>query len=85
MYATRYQIFAYGLPDGGRLAQYLATAGPQQWTETDWFIRRLREAVEAWQDLVERAVLVVLRHVVNGSALDEEVTASLRINPAWLS
>lgn len=85
LYANRYQIFAYGLPDQRRLAQFLANAGPQQWTETDWFIGRLREAIMAWHELVERAVLVVLRYVVDGSASDEEVTASLRVNPAWLS
>jgi hypothetical protein len=50
-----------------------------------WFIARLREAVAAWEKLVERATLVVLRYVVDASALDEEVTASLRSCPNWLS
>jgi hypothetical protein len=85
IHANRYELFAYGLPDGGRLARYLASAGPQQWSETDWFIGRLRDAVEAWQALVDRAAIVVLRQVVDGSALDEEVKASLRSPPAWLS
>jgi hypothetical protein len=81
MHANRCEIFAYSLPDGGRLAEYLASAGPQQWTETDWFVSRLREAVEAWQKRVERAALVVLRYVVDASARDEEVTMNLRIRP----
>jgi hypothetical protein len=85
VHADQYEIFAYGLPDGGRLARHLAAAGPQQREETDWFIRRLREAIGAWQKLVERAALVVLRRVVGSSALDEEVTASLRRTPDWLS
>ena len=84
VHANRYEIFAYGLPDGGRLAQYLTAVGPQQWPETDWFVGRLREAIEAWEKLVERAVLVVLRRVVDGSVLDEEITASLHVTPAWL-
>jgi hypothetical protein len=58
--------------------------GTQQWRETDWFIARLRETIEAWQKLVERAALVVLRYVVDGSATDEEVVKSLRICPAWI-
>jgi hypothetical protein len=45
----------------------------------------LREAVGAWQELVESAVLVVLRHVVGPSASDEEVKASLRTAPDWLA
>jgi len=84
VHANRHEIFAYGLPDGGRLIDYLAAASPQQCTETDWFIRRLREAIEAWQNLVDRAILIVLRCVVEGSALDEHVKASMRIAPAWL-
>jgi len=85
VHANRFELFAYSLPDGGRLAEYLAAAGPQQWAETDWFVARLREAVEAWQKRVERAALVVLRYVVDASALDKEVMTSLRIRPAWLS
>lgn len=85
IHADRFEVFAYGLPDGGRLAGRLAAAGPQQWAEAEWYLRRLREAVEARQNLVERAALVVLRHVVNASALDGEVAASLRTCPAWLS
>jgi hypothetical protein len=85
VYANRFDMFAYGLPDGGHLGEYLAGAGPQQWTETDWFIGRLREAVEAWQELVQRAALIVLRYVADASATDEEVEASLHITPAWLT
>src|SRR5262249_4155571 len=74
--ANRFELFAYGLPDGGRLTDFLAAAGPQQFAETDWFVARLQEAVRAWEGLVPRATLVVMRYVVGGSALDEEVTAS---------
>jgi hypothetical protein len=85
VHANRFEVFAYSLPDDGRLANYLATAGPQQFTETDWFIARLLEAVSAWEKLVPSATLVVLRKVVDGSALDEEVVASLKKIPQWLS
>ena len=85
VHANRFEIFAYGLPDGGRLANYLAGAGPQQFPETDCFVVNLQDAVSAWEKLVPRATLVVLRHVVGGSALDEEVTASLNTPAPWLS
>jgi hypothetical protein len=85
VHADRFEIFAYALPDGGRLADYLSAAGPQQVTETDWFIARLLEAVSAWDKFVVNATLVVLRSVVGGSALDEEVTASLQTRAQWLS
>jgi hypothetical protein len=83
--ANRFELFAYRLPDGGRLADYLAAAGPQQFAETNWFIARLLEAVSAWDKLVAHATLVVLRSVVGASALDEDVTASLQTRAQWLS
>ena len=85
VHADRFEISAYALPDGGRLADYLSAAGPQQFTETDWFIARLLEAVTAWDKLVANATLVVMRSVVSGSALDEEVTACLQTRAPWLS
>lgn len=85
LYANRYQVFAYILPDGGRLAQHLAAAGPQQSAEANWFVSRLREVVEAWQELVAPAVVVVVRNVLGSTVLDEEITASLRRTPEWLS
>jgi len=85
VHANRFEIFAYSLPDEGRLARYLAAAGPQQFAETDWFVVRLQEAVSAWEKLVPRATLVVLRYIVSGCALDEEVAASLQTSPEWLS
>jgi hypothetical protein len=85
VYANQYEIFGYALPDGGGLSRHLAAPGPQQWEVSDWFVGRLREAVGAWQELVERAVVIVLRQVVQGSVLDEEVTASLKCLPDWLS
>jgi hypothetical protein len=49
--ANCFEIFAYALPDEGRLANYLAAARPQQFSETDWFVTRLQEAVSAWEKL----------------------------------
>lgn len=85
VHANRFEVFAYVLPDGGRLADSLASASPQQFAETDRFVVRLQEAVSAWEKLAPHATLVVLRHVVGSSALDEEVEASLQTRPAWLS
>ncbi len=85
VFANRFVVYGYSLPDEGRLGRYLAAAGPQQWPETDWFIQRLQEAIEAWRGLVEQATLVVLRDVVDGSVSDEEVTTSLARIPDWLS
>jgi hypothetical protein len=85
VYADRFTVYGYGLPDGGRLAGRLASAGPQQFVESDWFVRRLREAVDAGHELVDQAVLVVLRHVVGGLVTDDEVRASLSLVPEWLS
>jgi hypothetical protein len=84
VHANWFEILAYSLPDGGRLGDYLTAAGLQQFTETDWFIARLQDAINAWDGLVPNATLVVLRYVVDGSVRDEEVSASLQARPPWL-
>jgi hypothetical protein len=83
--ADLFEIYGSGLPDGGRLVQHLASVGPQQFTEYDWFVRQLQEAVLAWQALVEQAALVVLREVVGGLVTDDELSNSLSRVPDWLS
>jgi hypothetical protein len=85
VYSHQFEIYGYGLPDEGRLDKYLGTAGPQQFWESDWYIRRLREAIEAWHALAERAVLVVLRQAIDVSVSDEAVSLSLTKIPDWLS
>lgn len=85
VHANRFEVFGYGLPDEGRLAAHLGSAGPQQFPETDWIVTHLREAVSAWEELAPRTALVVLRRAVNISVLDEEVVASLNVCPNWLS
>jgi len=84
VYSDQYEIFGYALPDGGRLSRRLASRGSQQWDEAEWFAERLSEAVAAWQKLIDRSVIIVLRRVVQGSITDEEVTASLKCVPEWL-
>lgn len=85
VHADRFEVYAYGLPDSGRLGRHLANAGPQQFEEYDRFVSRLREAVGAWPGMVDRATLVVLREVSGGLVTDDELRASLSIVPDWLS
>ncbi len=56
-----------------------------QYQEQEWLAARLREAALAWKSLTDRAVVVVVREVFDGSTIDEEVQASLAVLPAWLS
>lgn len=84
LYGDRYEVFAYTLPDEGRLANILATAEPQQFTETDLYIRRLLEAIRAWESIVPTATLIVLRDVINGFVSDKELSAALTTCPEWL-
>ena len=85
IYADRFEVYGYSLPDGGHLDRHLTTAGPQQFGEYDRFVSRLQEAVGAWQEVAEQAVLIVLREVGGGLVTDEELTASLSYVPEWLS
>lgn len=84
IHANRFEIYGYPLPDGGKLSHALASAEPQQFDEADWWIASLRHAVNAWEKLIPSATLLVLRQVVDGTALDEEIASSLQSCPAWL-
>jgi hypothetical protein len=83
--ADQFEMYGYALPDDGCLLQSLADARAQQFIESDWLVTRLREAVEAWQLLVDRALLVVLRRVIDVSMTDDQVKASLLLVPDWLA
>ncbi len=80
----RFEVYGYALPDGGCLTRFLTT-GPQQFPEYDQFVGRLHEAAVAWEGLVDRAVLIVLREVVGGLVTDEELIASMALVPSWVS
>ena len=83
IHADRFEIYGYPLPDDGRLVRHLATAGPQQFDEYDWFVGRLREAVEAWRGLAGRAAIVVLREVIGGLVIIALTGLLLRLTPRF--
>jgi hypothetical protein len=80
----RYEIRGYDLPDGGRLQRHLAGAGPRWAAESELLVKRLGEALTAWNGVVERAVLILLREVVGGLVTDGELAEALEHVPAWL-
>jgi hypothetical protein len=55
-----------------------------QWQEQQWLAARLREAATRWTDLAQPQVVVIVREVFDGSALDEDIEASFRVIPPWL-
>lgn len=84
IHADRFEVYGYFLPDGGRLDRHLTAAGPQQFDEYDWFVGRLREALNACQDLTDQAAIIVSREVVGGLSTDDDLRASLSRVPDWL-
>ena|GEM_PF-1614914 len=84
IHADRFEVYGYTLPDGGRLGRHLTTAGSQQFSEYDWFVSRLREALNAWRELTDQATLIVVREVVGGLHTDDDIQASLSRVPEWL-
>lgn len=84
IHADRVSVFGYSLPDGDRLARHLSSAGPQRCDESEQFIARLREALQAWRSLTEKSAFIVIREVVGGLVTDEEMHASLDVLPEWL-
>jgi hypothetical protein len=84
VHSERFEVYGYPLPDSECLAQHLVSATPQQFVEYDWLVWQLRQAEEAWNDLVDTAALVVLREVVGGLVIDDELRDSLSLVPDWL-
>lgn len=84
VFGDRFEVHAYALPDGGRLARSVMVA-PQEFPEYDQFVTRLREAIEARETELEESLIIVLREVVGGLVTDEELVASLSIVPAWIA
>jgi len=85
VYGDRFEVYCYRLPDDGRLTNHLSQARKHQCQEEGWFVTRLREAAEAWDELVDRSSIVVLREVLDGLATDEEIVDSLGKMPNWLA
>lgn len=56
-----------------------------QFDEYQWFAARLREAATAWEGLVERRTVVVMREAFRTSTGDDEVERSLVGVPSWLA
>ena len=85
VHGQRFEIHGYSLPDDGRLLDILSKHRKLQWPEQDWFVKRLHEAITAWDALVDRSFIVVLREVFGGLATDAEIVQRLTEMPDWLS
>ena len=70
---------------GDRLMDRLSQARKFQWQEQEWFVTRLREAVKAWDEMLDRSLIVVLREVIDGLATDDELLEALGEMPSWLA
>jgi hypothetical protein len=84
VYGNRFEIYGYCLPDGDQFLNRL-TKRTHQFSESKWFDTRLREAVDAWKELLDRSLIVVLREVTGGLVEDHDVVDSLAEMPTWLS
>jgi hypothetical protein len=51
--------------------------------ECNWLYQRINEAMGAWDNLVDRRLIVIVRSVNGGLWTDDEVAASLHYMPDW--
>jgi len=76
----RYEICIHELPvEAGK---HMIGASLTQ--ECKWLRARIREASDAWEPMCGRSVIVVVREVLGGSVLDDEIEASVNQIPEWL-
>ena len=52
-------------------------------SETRWLYNRLNEAFEAWSEMSDRRLVVLVRSVIGGLLTDEEVAKSMQTIPEW--
>ncbi len=88
------QVPGPGLVDGRRFcvtcfspnqANEWAERCGSQFVEQTWFAARLREAATGWSELTKPYTVIVIREVMDASALDDEVRAVANILPEWLT
>ena len=65
-------------------AKHWAERCGSQFVEQGWLASRLREAAAGWGDVAEPYSVVVVREVVDASALDDDVRAVAASVPVWL-
>jgi hypothetical protein len=81
----RFEVYGHCLPDRGRLLRRLSKFQKKQSAESEMFVTRLREAVDARQHVVGRSLILVLREPVGPLIDDGELAVSLGELPGWLT
>ena len=61
------------------------TIAGEETQETRWLRNRIQEAQDAWSNMTQESVIIVLREVFGGLVADEELVESLGSTPSWLS
>lgn len=75
---TKHEVFAAWVTSPKKLG-----FGKQATPETIWFYNRINEAKEAWRELAERRLIIVVRSLLGGLYTDEELIQSLATLPRW--
>jgi hypothetical protein len=85
VFGDQFEVHGYCLPDEDGLLRRLANDRDHQFPETEWFVTRLHEAIDAWRDVAGRSLIVILREVTGGLVTDDELAKSLDEVPSWMS
>lgn len=85
VFGDQFEVYAYRLPDDGCLLDRLNCDHNSQFPEAQTFQTRLRDAVVAWESIIDRSLIVVLRKATGGLVTDEDVVQSLLELPDWLA
>jgi len=67
------------------IAMRATTINGQEAQEVRWLRSRIQEAENAWSELTQEAVIIVLREPLGALVSDEELTESLGSIPPWLA
>jgi hypothetical protein len=86
VFAGHYEMACYPMPDGEMLRNHLKKMLRQRTfspPELKMFLLTLREAVEAWELVVPKSSIILIREVVGPIVHDEEMIKSLKRQWKW--
>lgn len=61
------------------------TIAGEETQETRWLRNRIQEAQDAWSELTQESVIIVIREVLVALVTDEELMESLGSTPPWIA
>jgi hypothetical protein len=79
--SSRFEVACHNSP----IRIQATTIAGEETQETRWLRNRIQEAQDAWSEVTQESVIIVIREVLGALVTDEELMESLGSTPPWLA